>query len=412
MTEAAGKRHPTWRTPIIILVFGTIIMMVSFGTRSGFGLFLQPISSDLGWGREIFAFAVAIQNLFWGLSQPVAGALSDKYGSGRVIACCTILLSLGLFLMSQATTPGEMTLTAGMLVGTGLSGTSFGVILAVIGRSVAEERRSLFLGIGAAGGSAGQLLMVPLGQSFLVDYGWVTTLVLFAILVAATLPLAAALTGKRGGQGIASTPDQEQSLTEALREARADRGYVLLTIGFYVCGFQLAFITTHLPAFIVDHGAKASLAATALAVIGAANIVGSYLAGVLGGRFAKKYLLSWIYLARSAVITIFILAPISDTSILVFAGCMGILWLSTVPLTSGLVAHIFGVRYMATLFGIVFLSHQIGGFCGAWLGGVAYDLTGSYDVAWWLAVALGIVSALFHFPIDERPVARLAEVRG
>ena len=407
MTETARA----WRTPIIILVFGTIIMMVSFGTRAGFGLFLQPISSDLGWGREIFAFAVAIQNLFWGLSQPVAGALSDKYGSGRVIAGCTVLLSLGLFIMSQATTPGEMTLTAGVLVGTGLSGTSFGVILAVIGRSVAEERRSLFLGIGAAGGSAGQLLMVPLGQSFLVDYGWATTLVLFAILVAATLPLAAALTGKRGGQETRAAPREEQSLTEALREARADRGYVLLTIGFYVCGFQLAFITTHLPAFIVDHGADASLAATALAVIGAANIVGSYLAGVLGDRFAKKYLLSWIYLARSAVITVFIVMPISDTSILLFAGAMGILWLSTVPLTSGLVAHIFGVRYMATLFGIVFLSHQIGGFCGAWLGGVVYDATGSYDMVWWFSVALGIISALFHFPINERPVARLAEAR-
>jgi predicted MFS family arabinose efflux permease len=309
--------------------------------------------------------------------------------------------------MSQATTPGEMTLTAGVLVGTGLSGTSFGVILAVIGRSVAEERRSLFLGIGAAGGSAGQLFMVPLGQSFLADYGWAATLVLFAILVAATLPLAAALTGRPGGREATPTPDREQSLSEALREARGERGYVLLTIGFFVCGFQLAFITTHLPAFIVDHGAEASLAATALAVIGAANIVGSFLAGVLGSRFAKKNILSWIYLARGAVIAVFILMPISDTSILIFAGAMGILWLSTVPLTSALVAHIFGVRYMATLFGIVFLGHQIGSFCGAWLGGVVYDATGSYDMVWWFSVALSVLSALFHFPIAERPVARL-----
>jgi len=401
-----------WRTPIVILAFGTIIMLMSFGTRAGLGLFLQPISSDLGWGREIFAFAVAIQNLFWGLSQPIAGGLADKYGSGRVIAGCTVILAAGLYTMSQATTPGEMTLTAGVLIGTGLSGTSFGVILAVISRSVRKERRSLFLGIGTAGGSAGQLLLVPLGQSFLADYGWSATLVLFAILVAATLPLAAALTGKRGNQGAIPTPLEEQSLTEALCEARADRGFVLLTIGFFVCGFQLAFITTHLPAFIVDHGADASLAAVALAVIGAANIVGSFLAGVLGSRFARKNLLSWIYFGRSAIITVFILMPISDTSILIFAGTMGILWLSTVPLTSGLVAHIFGVRYMATLFGIVFLSHQIGGFCGAWLGGVAYDATGSYDVVWWLAVALGIISALFHLPIAERPVARLTEARN
>ncbi len=402
----------TWRTPIIILIFGTVIMVVSFGTRSGFGLFLQPISSDLGWGREVFAFSVAIQNLFWGLSQPIAGGIADKYGSGRVIAGCTVILALGLYTMSQATTPGEMTLTAGVLIGTGLSGTSFGVILAVIGRSVREERRSLFLGIGAAGGATGQLLLVPLGQSFLADYGWSTTLVLFAILVAVTLPLAAALTGKRGNQETAPTAAQEQSLSEALREARADRGYVLLTIGFFVCGFQLAFIVTHLPAFIVDHGVDASLAATALAVIGGANIVGSFLAGVLGSRFAKKNILSWIYLGRGAVIAVFILMPISDTSILIFAGTMGILWLSTVPLTSALVAHIFGVRYMATLFGIVFLSHQIGGFSGAWLGGMVYDATGSYDIVWWFSVVLSIISALFHFPIAERPVARLVAARG
>jgi len=403
MSEAAR----TWRTPMIILIFSTIVMMVSFGTRSGFGLFLQPISSDLGWGREVFAFSVAIQNLFWGLSQPIAGGIADKYGSGRVIAGCTVILALGLYLMSHASTPGEMTLTAGILIGTGLSGTSFGVILAVIGRSVTEERRSLFLGIGAAGGAAGQLLLVPLGQSFLADYGWTTTVVLFAILVALTLPLAAALTGTRGNQGPAPMPVKEQSLSEALREARADRGYMLLTIGFFVCGFQLAFIVTHLPAFIVDHGAEASLAATALAVIGGANIVGSFLAGVLGSRFANKNILTWIYLARGAVIAVFILMPISDTSILIFAGAMGILWLSTVPLTSALVAHIFGVRYMATLFGIVFLSHQIGGFSGAWLGGVVYDATGSYDMVWWFSVALSVLSALFHFPIAERPVARL-----
>ena len=403
--------RPGWRTPLIILVFGTAVMAVSFGTRAGFGLFLQPISDDLGWGREIFAFAVAIQNLFWGLAQPVAGALADKYGSGRVIAGCSAILALGLYLMSHATMPGEMTLTAGILVGTGLSGTSFGVILAVIGRSVPEHRRSLFLGIGAAGGASGQLFLVPLGQAFLGAYGWATTMVLLAVMVVATIPLATALTGKRGGSGAAAASGGEQSLSEALREARGDRGFVLLTIGFFVCGFQLAFITTHLPAFIVDHGGGASLAATALAVIGFANIIGSYLAGVLGGRFAKKDLLAWIYLARSVVIAVFILMPISDISILIFAGTMGLLWLSTVPLTSGLVAHIFGVRYMATLFGVTFLSHQLGGFSGAWLGGVVYDATGSYDVVWWFSVALGVLSALFHFPIAERPVARLAQAR-
>ncbi len=400
----------TWRTPVIILIFGTVIMMVSFGARAGFGLLLQPISADFGWGREVFAFSVAIQNLFWGLSQPIAGAIADKYGSGRVIAVCVGLLGLGLYMMSQVTTPGELTLTAGILVGVGLSGTSFGVILAVIGRSVPAHRRSLFLGIGSAGGASGQLFMVPLGQAFLSSYGWVTTMMLLAGIVIATLPLASVLTGKRSASQAAAATKAvvEQTLGEALNEAKSHRSFIYLTTGFFVCGFQLAFITTHLPAFIVDHGAAASLAATALAVIGFTNIIGSYGSGVLGGRMAKKNVLSAIYFLRSLVITVFILAPISDTSILVFSAAMGVLWLSTVPLTSGLVADMFGVRYMATLFGIVFLSHQLGGFLGAWLGGYLYDITGSYDVVWWLSVALGLMSAAFHLPIDERPVVRPA----
>ena len=399
----------TWRTPVVILVFGTVIMMVSFGSRSGFGLFLQPISDDFGWGREVFSFSVAIQSLFWGLSQPIAGAIADKYGSGRVIAACVCLLALGLYLMSQATTPGELTLTAGILVGVGLSGTSFGVILAVISRSVPEHRRSLFLGIGSAGGASGQLFMVPLGQAFLTSYGWMITLMLLAAMVIATLPLAIALTGKRSSAQArtASLAAVEQTLGQAVAEAGNHRSYIYLTTGFFVCGFQLAFITTHLPAFIVDNGVAASLAATALAVIGFTNIIGSYGAGILGGRLAKKNVLSAIYVLRSVVIAVFILSPVSDVSILVFAGFMGVLWLSTVPLTSGLVADMFGVRYMATLFGIVFLSHQLGGFLGAWLGGYVFDMTGSYDAVWWLSVALGLMSAAFHLPISDRPVDRL-----
>ena len=400
----------TWRTPVIILVFGTTIMMVSFGARAGFGLLLQPISADFGWGREVFAFSVAIQNLFWGLSQPIAGAIADKYGAGRVIAVCVGLLALGLYLMSQVTTPGELTLTAGILVGVGLSGTSFGVILAVISRSVPEHRRSLFLGIGSAGGASGQLFMVPLGQAFLSSYGWVTTMMLLAGIVIATLPLAGALTGRRSAMEAAKATKAavEQTLGEALGEAGSHRSFIYLTTGFFVCGFQLAFITTHLPAFIVDHGVAASLAATALAVIGFTNIIGSYGAGVLSGRMAKKNILAAIYLLRSLIIAVFVLSPVSDISILIFAASIGVLWLSTVPLTSGLVADMFGVRYMATLFGIVFLSHQIGGFLGAWLGGYLFDLTGSYDVVWWLSVVLGLMSAAFHLPIDEKPVARLA----
>ncbi len=399
----------TWCIPVVILIFGTVIMMVSFGSRAGFGLFLQPISADFGWGREVFSFSVAIQSRFWGLSQPIAGAIADKYGSGRVIAVCVGLLSLGLYLMSRVSTPGEMTLTAGILVGVGLSGTSFGVILAVISRSVPANRRSLFLGIGSAGGASGQLFMVPLGQAFLSSYGWVITLMLLAAIVLATMPLAVALTGKRSAAAVAASKAAvEQTLGQALREAGGHRSYIYLTTGFFVCGFQLAFITTHLPAFIVDNGVAASLAATALAVIGFTNIIGTYGAGVLGGRMTKKNVLSAIYFLRSLVITVFILSPISDISILIFSGLMGVLWLSTVPLTSGLVADMFGVRYMATLFGIVFLSHQIGGFLGVWLGGYLFDMTGAYDVVWWLAVLLGLMSAAFHLPIDERPVARLS----
>ncbi|MCH7941793.1 MAG: MFS transporter, partial [Proteobacteria bacterium] len=317
----------TWRTPVVILIFGIIIMMVSFGARSGFGLLLQPISADFGWGREVFAFSVAIQNLFWGLSQPIAGAIADKYGSGRVIAVCVGLLALGLYLMSRVTTPGELTLTAGILVGVGLSGTSFGVILAVISRSVPENRRSLFLGIGSAGGASGQLFMVPLGQSFLSSYGWVTTMILLAAMVVATMPLALVLTGKRSAAqaAAASKAVVEQTLGQALNEAKGHRSFIYLTTGFFVCGFQLAFITTHLPAFIVDHGGAASLAATALALIGFTNIIGSYGAGVLGGRMTKKNVLSSIYFLRSLVIAGFILSPVSDTSILIFAGFMGVL---------------------------------------------------------------------------------------
>ena len=401
--------RPGWRTPLIILVCATIVGLVSFGVRASFGLFLTPITTDMGWGRETFAFAIALQNLFWGLSQPIAGAIADKYGSGRVVAVCAVLFAAGLYLMAQATTPATLSLTAGLLVGVGLSGTSFGILLAVIGRNVSERRRSLFLGIGSAGGSAGQFLLVPLGQAFLDGYGWVTTITLFAALSLVMVPLAAALTGKRGA---ADMVRDDQTLREALGEARRHRGFVLLTTGFFVCGFQLAFITTHLPAFIVDKGAAASLGATALAVIGLGNIFGSYFAGVLGGRLSKKNLLSAIYVLRSIVTAAFVLLPVTDVTILCFAAAMGVLWLSTVPLTSGLVAQLFGVRYMATLFGFVFLSHQIGGFAGAWLGGYVFDATGSYDVVWWLSIALGLASAALHYPIDERPVARLAAARG
>ncbi|MFQ5958411.1 MAG: MFS transporter [Alphaproteobacteria bacterium] len=396
----------TWRTPIVVLVCGTVVLLVSFGIRTSFGIFLQPVSDDLGWGREVFALAIALQNLIWGLSQPVAGAFADKYGSGRVIAICGVLYAVGVYLMSQVATPFDLTLSAGFLVGAGMSGTSFGVVLAVIGRSVSEERRSLFLGLGAAGGSSGQLLMVPLGQAFLAGYGWITALVLLAALSFVMVPLAAALTGRASADARAEA--RRQSLTEAVREAGAHGGYWYLNAGFFVCGFHVMFIATHLPAYIVDNGVAAAYGAIALALVGLGNVIGSYAAGVLGGRFSKKYLLSALYAMRALFISIFVLVPVSDVSIMVFSFAIGLLWLGTVPLTSGLVAQIFGVRYMATLFGIVFLSHQLGSFLGVWLGGYAYDATGSYDIVWWLAVALGVAASVLHWPINERPVPRLA----
>ncbi|MFQ5955271.1 MAG: MFS transporter [Kiloniellales bacterium] len=399
----------SWRTPIVVLLCGTVVLLLSFGIRTAFGLFLKPVSEDLGWGRELFASAIAIQVLLWGVAQPFAGAVADRFGSGRVVAMCGALYALGIAVMAQAQGPIDFTIGAGLLVGIGLSGTAFPIVLAVIGRAVEERRRSLFLGLGAAGGSSGQLLMVPLGQAFLDAYGWVMALGLLAAVSFAMVPLAAALTGRPGEQVAA---EARQGFAEAIREAAGHTGYWYLTAGFFVCGFHVFFIATHLPAFIVDKGSAAALGATALALIGVGNIFGSYMAGVLGGRYSKKYLLSGLYLTRSVVIAVFVVAPVSDASILLFAPAIGLLWLGTVPLTSGLVAQIFGVRYMATLFGFVFLSHQIGGFLGAWFGGYVFDATGSYDAVWWVAVGLGVAASILHWPINERPVPRLAAAGG
>jgi predicted MFS family arabinose efflux permease len=400
VAERAG-----WRTPLVVLLCGTIVLLLSYGIRTSFGIYLQPMSADLGWGREVFALAIAVQNLMWGVAQPIAGAIADRYGAGRVVAVSGALYVVGLYLASQVTTPAEFTFSAGILIGIGLSGTAFPVVMAVVARSVSEKRRSLFLGIGAAGGSSGQVLVIPLGGIFLDGYGWSIALLMMAVMAMAMVPLAAALAGRVDPATNAEAP---QGFGDALREAAAHRGFLYLNAGFFVCGFHVIFIATHLPAFIIDAGGGTALGATALVLIGFGNIAGSYLSGLLGGHFSKKYLLSGLYLARSVVIASFVLTPVTDVTIMVFAFSIGVLWLSTVPLTSGLVAQIFGVRYMATLFGIVFFTHQIGSFLGAWLGGYVYDRTGSYDIVWWVAVALGVAAALLHWPIDERPVARLA----
>lgn len=395
----------SWRTPSVVIVAGCLIGVLTFGIRAGFGLFLQPMSADLGWGREVFAFAIAVQNLLWGVGQPFAGAIADRYGSGRVLAFGGILYAAGLALMAYTTTPAMLQLSAGVMIGFGLASAAFGIVLAAFSRVVPEDKRSWALGIGTAAGSLGQFLIVPLGQMFLSTYGWSTALLLLSLLALAVVPLSTALVGRSRHSGAG----REQSLGEALREAGGHSSYWLLIGGFFVCGFHVAFIQTHLPAYLKDLGLDARLGAWALALVGLFNIVGSYTAGVIGGRYSKKYSLSAIYFLRALVIAVFISLPISTFSVLVFAAAMGLLWLSTVPLTSGLVAQMFGTRYMATLFGIVFFSHQIGAFLGVWLGGYLYDATHSYQVVWWMSVALGVFAGIVHWPIQERRVPRLAE---
>lgn len=395
-----------WRTPVVILLAGTVVLILAFGIRTSFGIFMVPISENMGWGREVFGFSMAMQNLLWGAAQPFAGAIADRWGPGRVIAGCGAMYVLGLLVMAGAATPLGMTTGVGIVIGIALSGTGFPVVLAVIARSVPEEKRSLYLGLGSAGGSSGQVLMVPIAHGLLGAMDWTVAVLVLAAMAAVMVPLAAALAGNPNA-GV-NPAAKKQSIGEAIREAGGHRGYWLLNAGFFVCGFHVAFVATHLPAFIIDRGLAAGYGTAALTLVGFGNIIGSWLSGVLGGRYSKRYLLSALYFARAAVFFIFIMLPVTPASVIAFSFSLGLLWLSTVPLTSGLVAQIFGPRYMATLFGIVFFSHQIGSFLGAWLGGYFYDLTGTYEVVWWLSVALGIFSGLVHWPIDERPVARLA----
>ncbi len=396
----------TRRSSLRVMVCGTSILGLAIGIRLSFGLFLQPMSQTLGWGRETFAIAIALQNLLWGLTQPLMGLLADKYGARKVVALGGLGYSLGLYLMSQADSPLTLNLTAGLLIGVSLSATSFAVVLGAVGRAVSERNRSMALGIASAGGSVGQALILPIGQALIVAYGWVLALGGLVAIAFLMVPLAAAL-GPAGRKSPKEVPGG-QLISKALVEASLHRGYWLLMAGFFVCGFHVTFMATHLPAYIVDSGLSPGLGATALALIGLFNILGSFFWGVMGGRHSKKFSLSSLYLARAVLMTALLVFPISSFSILVFASGMGFLWLGTVPLTSGLIGQIFGVRYLSTLFGIVFFSHQIGAFLGVWMGGYIFDVTGSYDIVWYVAVVLGVLSTLLHWPINEQPVARLA----
>jgi predicted MFS family arabinose efflux permease len=399
----APVRSSISSTALVVILAGGLILSLSIGTRGSFGLFLQPLSDDLGWGREVFALAIAFQNLIWGLFQPLAGMIADRYGSGRVIAAGGLLYAAGVALMSQTTTPIDIQLSAGLLIGMGMSATSFAVVLAAVGRVVSPERRSLAFGVVSALGSLGQLVMVPAGQAFLEAYGWSTAFVIFAFITLLMVPVAAAMRGRPEAATLAERPDE--GLGKTLKLAFSNSGYRYLIAGFFVCGFHVMFIGAHLPAYLTDSGLSGRTAALALMFIGLFNVVGSYACGALGGHYSKKDLLCLLYLARSVAIMAFIVFPLTPVTVIIFASAIGFLWLGTVPLTSGIVAQMFGMRYLGTLFGLVFLSHQVGSFLGVWLGGFLFDATGDYTVVWWVAVVLGVIAALLHWPIDEREVA-------
>ncbi|WP_295470747.1 MFS transporter [uncultured Pseudomonas sp.] len=392
-----------WRTSGWIMAGSALILALSLGIRHGFGLFLAPMSSDFGWGREVFAFAIALQNLLWGLAQPFAGALADRYGARRIVVIGGVLYAAGLALMSVADSPWSLSLSAGVLIGIGLSGTSFSILLSLVGRSLPPEKRSMGMGIASAAGSFGQFAMLPGSMGLISGLGWSGALLVLSLLVALILPLAGMLREQR--QPEAQGP--QQSLGEALREACSHSGFWLLALGFFVCGFQVVFIAVHMPAYLVDQHLPAQVGTTVLALVGLFNIFGTYTAGWLGGRMSKPRLLSLLYLLRAVAIVAFLWVPLSQTSAYLFGMAMGLLWLSTVPLTNGTVAVIFGVRNLSMLAGIVFLFHQLGSFMGGWLGGVVYDRTGSYDLVWQIAVLLSLLAAALNWPVRERPVQRL-----
>ncbi len=393
-----------WQTPALVIAAGCLIAMLGFGARSVYGLLLEPMTGARGWDRETFALALAIQNLVWGFGVPFASMLADRYGPSRVLAAGAIVYGIGTAGMATATTGVGLTLFGGVLTGLGIALTSFSIALAAMARVVEPGRQSLVLGIGTSAGSLGQVIFSPLSQLVIAKFGWDSALFFLAASVLFIVPLAFVLPGNKDTGGHATI---EQGLGEAIVEAVRHRGYVLLTLGFFVCGFHVAFITVHFPAFVRDLGLAAEVGAYAIAIIGLFNIVGSFLSGLAGQRWPKKNGLVIIYSLRALAIAGLLIADKTPSTIYLFAAAMGILWLSTVPLTSGIVAQVFGMRFMATLFGIVFLSHQLGSFLGVWLGGYLYDRTGSYDAVWWIGVALSIAAALIHVPINERPLQRV-----
>ena len=401
--NAADKNSLPW----LIILCGCIIAAMTFGPRSAMGLFQLPMLQDRGWDRQTFGLALAIQNLFWGLGLPFAGAIADKFGTWRVLAISGLIYAAGLVTMAYADAPVWLHVGAGVLVGLGIASGSFGIVLAAFARHVSAEKRSMVFGIGTAAGSAGMFIYAPVSQGMIEAFGWHDTLVWMGLSMLVLPLLAIPLSGNAKSSPRARL-EMEQSISEALREAFGHQSYLLLTSGFFVCGFQVAFITAHFPAYLRDIGVDARYAALSLALIGFFNIIGSLASGIIGQKYSKPYFLTLIYIARSIAVTAFLVLPQTPASVVIFAIVMGLLWLSTVPPTNALVAIMFGTRHLGLLGGIVFLSHQIGSFLGVWLGGYLRDQIGSYDVVWWLGVALGIFAAIVHWPIREAAVARAA----
>jgi MFS family permease len=405
MKPIAGLPH----LAVVILASGCLIAVLGFGPRAGMGFFLTPMSSAHGWGRDLFALALAIQMLMWGAAQPVAGALADRFGAVPVLSVGAVLYALGLAAMAYADTPAMLHLSAGIIIGFGLAGSSFTVVIGAFGKLMPPQWRSLAFGAGTAAGSFGQFLFSPLAVALIDSYGWQQTLVIFAAIVLLIVPLSLALAAPRdAGAATAATAPPQQSLAHALTEALGNRSYWLLVIGFFTCGFQIFFIAVHLPAYLVDRGLPAEIGGWTLGVVGLFNIVGAITAGWLSALMPKRYLLSLIYFARAVAILAYIMMPASAATTLIFGAVLGLLWLSTVPPTSGLVTVMFGTHWLAMLFGFAFFSHQIGGFLGVWLGGALFERTHSYDGVWWLAIFFGLLSAAINLPIVEKPVQRLA----
>jgi len=397
--SATAAARPIAAPLVVVIVVGCVIAAVTNGIRTSFGLFTLPMAGDLGLSREAWGMAMAIQNLAWGIAQPFAGGLADRYGTGKIIAGGLLLYAVGMALMVVSPTGTLLNLTAGIMVGVGVATSSFSIVMIAFGRNVPQEKRSLIFGVATAASSFGQFAFAPISQGFISAFGWQSAIIYLAAILVMIVPLSYALRGRTENP----TGQADLKFMQALSRAWGFGSYRLLVIGFFVCGFHLAFVNVHMPAYLVQQcGLSPEVGGWSIAVIGLFNIVGSLSAGYLGGRLPKQLLLASIYFSRAVAIGLFVLFPVTELTAYLFAGAMGLLWLSTVPLTAGLVTLFFGARYMGMLYGVAFLSHQIGSFVGVWLGGIAFDLTGRYDLVWYLGILLGLASAAIHLPIRER----------